>query len=95
MRWIARIGKLAKFDFKYPQPKFLTEFDVGSINIDFSFDERYSGRENDEKFIYVRKDYYDNQNYFHVSCAETIEYRMDSSRRNKKLMEDILYDINQ
>lgn len=91
-RWISQIARLEKTEFKYPKLHLLKTMAYDAINIDFSFDERYSDKENDEKIIYIRRDYFDERNYFRVSCAETISYDVHS-KRDKDIMEEILYNL--
>ena len=79
--WIDNICKLAKIPFKRPKYDidWLESSDYKStrknIVIDFSLFKRWSERAN-KGMITVRNDYFGNKDYFEISCADPIKYKL-------------------
>ena len=82
--WLKNLCRLAKIDFEEPRFNIKTyhseiEFnkDDCPIKIDFSLFKRWTDEcEQRPKIIFVRTDYFDNNNYFKVSTSDPIKYKV-------------------
>ena len=74
MNWIRIIAKLRKMDFHKPK-LFIGEAE-NSIKVDFSIYKKWTdGTFRNNNLIYIRNDYFDDENYFILSTADSMQYR--------------------
>lgn len=80
--WLENLCSLNKLPFErpninitYSKSKNKFKYKHGYINIDFSILKRWTDEDiNNPKIIFVRTDYYDKVNYFHMSTSDPIKY---------------------
>ena len=80
--WIEHLHALRNIPFSKPQIIFTS---TEGINIDFDIFKRYDDNCNNGNTIFVRTDYYDENNYFTVSTTEPIEYNLNEKEAEKTL----------
>jgi ATP-dependent DNA helicase RecQ len=71
--WIENLQTLRNISFSKPQLNFTS---TEGINIDFDIFKRYDDNCKNENTIFVRTDYFDENNYFTVSTTDPIEYNL-------------------
>ena len=80
--WIDNLHTLRNISFFKPQ---VNSDCIEGINIDFNIFKRYDDNCNSENTIYVRTDYFDENNYFTVSTTDPIVYNLKEKETEKGL----------
>ncbi len=80
--WIKHLQTLRNVSYSKPQVSFTTN---EGINIDFDIFKRYDDNCKSENTIFVRTDYFDENNYFTVSTTDPIEYNLKEKEAEKTL----------
>ena len=93
--WFNIILKLQKIDIEIPNHS-INENKENSVTIDIDIYKRYDNTCNEENVVYVRNDYFENnqKNYYLVECDEKYKYDLDETNlEDIKNMESVLYNI--
>ena len=93
--WFNLIFKLQKIDVEFPN-HLINDKDEKSINIDIDIYKRFDATCSETDVIYVRNDYFENdqKNYFFVECDEKYRYNLEENNlEDIKNMEKVLYNI--
>jgi ATP-dependent DNA helicase RecQ len=96
--WMSSIAQLIKTEVRFPELKFTSSKDA--LSIDFSIFKRYTdAEENNTNCIYVRNDYYQDQNFYRISNADNLKYKFtpetieEDDKNLKYLLNNIFPDI--
>lgn len=93
--WLNLIFKLQKINIELPN-HFINKHNEKNINIDMDIYKRYDSTCNETDVIYVRNDYFENdqKNYYFVECDEKFRYDLNEKNlEDIKNMESVLYNI--
>lgn len=82
--WLSQICELAHITMKYPTLILGNDISNVNINIDFNpFAYRNHSCETNKNIIYIRRDFFDENNYFEVSAADKIKYTIIHEGENE------------
>jgi len=81
--WLENLQKLKNTSFAKPKIIFSKD---NAVNIDFDILKRYDDNCKKQDLIFVRTDYYDDNNYFSVSSTKPIDYKLNEKESEKSLL---------
>lgn len=93
--WFELVFNLQKIKIDFPQLS-INKDNKNNIKIDIDILKRYDENCYDEKIIYIRNDYFDNEqkNYYEVECDDVYRYNLkDKDPMDKKNLQKIVKNI--
>ncbi len=93
-KWFELIFNLQKINVRFPEYN-LESKDVNSIKIDIDIFKHYDDTCNEERTIFVRNDYFENdKNYYKVECDINYKYKLNPRNlKDCELLEKLLKNI--
>lgn len=75
-KWLMAICKLLKLNVDFPKLVISKKIKKADITLDFSIKKKYTDKfKENEKYIYIRNDYYDDKDYYRVASSDTLQYQ--------------------